>query len=314
MAMTKRTIIGVFDEPALADNAVAALQQAGFRDDQIHTPGHRASSGFLAGLKSLFTGEDASTESVAGDLTGMGISDDEARYYENEYQVGHALVAVRASGREQEAMDILRANGASTYGTRRSNVQASTSTSAASTIQTSSSTRATSSHADQHTHGPDVDASRRMELREEQLNVNKQRVQTGEVDLRKEVVTEQQTITVPVTHEEVYIERHPVTDGIVNDTTPIGEGETISVPLTEERVNVRKETLVTGEVSIGKRAIESTQRVTDTVRHEELSIEQEGNAPIHGTPSDRFHPDQVNPELTREVKKSSKSRSKKKKR
>lgn len=286
----------------MADNAIAALQQAGFRGDQIQTPGHHASSGFLTGLKSLFTGEDASTENVAGDLTGMGISNDEARYYENEYQVGHALVAVRADGREQEAMDILRANGASTYGKRRSNVQAS------------NSTRATSSHADQHTHGPEVEASRRMELREEQLNVNKQRAQTGEVDLRKEVVTEQQTINVPVTHEEVYIERHPVTDTAVNDTTPIGQSETIRVPLTEEKVNVRKETLVTGEVTIGKRAVEGTQRVADTVRREELSIEQEGNAPIHGTPSDRFHPDQINPELTREVKKSSKSRSKKKKR
>jgi uncharacterized protein (TIGR02271 family) len=301
MTTTGRTIIGVFDESALANNAIAALRQAGFRDDQIQTPGHHAAGGFLAGLKSMFTGEDASTESVAGDLTRMGISNDEARYYENEYQVGHALVAVRAGGREQEAMDILRANGASMYRAGQGNVG------------TSRSARATSSHADQHTHGSEVDASQHMELREEQLNVNKQRVQSGEVDLRKDVVTEQQTINVPVTHEEVYVERHPVTDATV-DTTPIGEGETILVPLTEERVNVRKETLVTGEVSIGKRAVEGTQRVADTVRREELSIEQEGNAPIHGTPSDPFHPDQVNPELTREVKKSSKSRSKKKKR
>ncbi len=295
MATTGRTIIGVFDEPALANNAIAALQQAGFRDDQIQTPGHHAAGGFLAGLKSLFTGEDASTESVAGDLTGMGISNDEARYYENEYQVGHALVAVRAGGREQEAMDILRANRASTYRASKGNV-------------------GTSARVDQQTHSPEAAASRHMELREEQLNVNKQRVQAGEVDLRKEVVTEQQTINVPVTHEEVYIERHAVTDGVIDNTRPIGESETILVPLTEERVNVRKETFVTGEVSIGKRAVESTQRVSDTVRREELSVEQEGNAPIHGTPSDRFHPDQVNPQLTREVKKSSKSRSKKKKR
>ena len=302
MATTGRTTIGVFDEPALANNAIAALQQAGFRDEQIQTPGHHAAGGFLAGLKSLFTGEDASTESVAADLTGMGISNDEARYYENQYQVGHTLVAVRAGGREQEAMDILRANGASMYRAGQGNVG------------TSKSARATSSSAGQHTHGSEVDAPRRMELREEQLNVNKQRVQAGEVDLRKEVVSEQQTINVPVTHEEVYIERHAVTDGVIDNSRPIGEGETIVVPLAEERVNVRKETFVTGEVSIGKRAVESTQRVSDTVRREELNIEQEGNAPIHGTPSDRFHPDQVNPQLTREVKKSSKSRSKKKKR
>ncbi len=133
-------------------------------------------------------------------------------------------------------------------------------------------------------------------------------MQTGEVDLRKEVVAEQQTINVPVTHEEAYIERRPVTDAVVDDVTPIGEGETIRVPLSQEKVTVRKETLVTGEVSIGKRAVEETQRVTDSVKREELGIKQEGNAPIHGTPSDPFHPDQIDPELAKEVKKSPDSR------
>lgn len=54
--------------------------------------------------------------------------------------------------------------------------------------------------------------------------------------------------------------------------------------------------MVTGEVSIGKRAVQETQQVTDTVKKEEARVEQQGDAPIHGTKSDRFHPTQTNEE------------------
>jgi uncharacterized protein (TIGR02271 family) len=108
--------------------------------------------------------------------------------------------------------------------------------------------------------------------------VYKQPVQTGEVGIRKEVVTEQQSIDVPVTHEEVYIERR-AGSGQVSDT-PIGEGGTIRVPVSAEQVNVSKQTVETGEVSVGKRTVQETRRVTDTVRHEEARIERTGDATI----------------------------------
>lgn len=124
MASTTQTFVGVFDEASLADNAISALEQAGFRSDQIYYSGHQASrGGFFAGLKSLFTGEDTTTGRVTDNLTSMGLSQDEARYYENEYQAGHTVVAVQADGREQEAMSIMRANGAHTYGRQRGTVQ-----------------------------------------------------------------------------------------------------------------------------------------------------------------------------------------------
>jgi len=286
MAMTRHSIIGVFDEPAMAERAIEALQSAGFRSDHIHSPGHHASGSFFAGLKSMFTGEDAHTGTLAGDLTGMGVSDEEAHYYENEFQAGHAIVAVQADGREQEAMDLLHTNGAYNYGMRYGAPQPEISPAPASTMQTTETgeTRRTAG----------TNEERTLRLREEQLGVNKRRVQTGEVALRKEIVEEQKTINVPVSHEEVYIERRPVTDATVDDTTPIGQGETIHVPLSEEKVHVSKDTMVTGEVSIGKRAVEETQQMTETVRREEAHIEQQGDAPIHGTKSDRFHPNSGN--------------------
>lgn len=291
MAMTRKTILGVFDEPAMADQAIDALQTAGFSSDQIHGAGHHASGGFMSGIKNFFTGDDSTTETSANDFTGMGVSGEEATYYENESHAGHRVVAVQAAGREQEAAEILRTNGAYTYATRHSTTQTTSAATSASAIQTSVSGKNTRKARANET--ADTTDERVIRLREEQLNVNKQRVQAGEVDLRKEVVTEQKTVNVPVTHEEAFIERRAVTDATASDTTPIGEGESIRVPLSEERINVSKETVVTGEVSIGKRAVQETQQVTDTVRREEARVEQQGDAPIHGTKSDRFHPNNV---------------------
>ena len=292
MTTTGRTILGVFDEPAMADQAIDALQTAGFNSDQIHGAGHHASSGgFMAGVKNFFTGDDTATETSDSDFTGMGLSSEEATYYDHESQAGHRVVAVQANGREQEAEEILRTNGAYTYGTRRGATQTTSAPTSASTIQTSASGKNMQTA---RTNDPATTTDERvLRLREEQLNVSKQRAQTGEVNLRKEVVTEQKTVNVPVTHEEAFIERRNVTDTAASDTTPIGEGESIRVPLSEERVNVSKDTVVTGDVSIGKRAVQETQQVTDTVRREEARVEQQGDAPIHGTQSDRFHPNSV---------------------
>ena len=102
-------------------------------------------------------------------------------------------------------------------------------------------------------------------------------------------MSQQQTINVPVTHEEVYIENRPVTDANVDDNTPIGEGETIRVPVTDEKVNVTKDTVVTGEVSIGKRAVQENQQVTDTVRREELRTDENGNPRVVGDAANTYN-------------------------
>lgn len=286
MTTTGRTVLGVFNDSAMADQAMTALQTAGFSNQQIHTVGQHASGGFLAGIKNFFTGDDTTADTSASDVTDMGLSDAEATYYEQQSQAGHRVIAVQAPGREQEAAEILRANGASLYGRQ----QGTTYTTSA----TTSSNALSATNAAEVTDTTDTSGEQVLRLREEQLNVNKQRVQTGEVGLHKEVVAEQKTVTVPVTHEEAFVERRPVTDAMTDDSTPIGEGETIRVPLSEERVNVRKDTVVTGEVSLGKRAVQETQQVTETVKQEKAHIEQEGDAPIHGTKSDRFHPNSGN--------------------
>jgi uncharacterized protein (TIGR02271 family) len=120
-----------------------------------------------------------------------------------------------------------------------------------------------------------------LQLREEQLDVNKSKVQTGEVILSKDVVEEQKSIDVPVTHEEVVIERRSF-DNKQSDS-PITSGETIHIPVSEERVNVDKHTVLTGEVSANKQEVEETKHIEQTVKKEEAHIDSTGDTKVTTT-------------------------------
>ena len=122
----------------------------------------------------------------------------------------------------------------------------------------------------------------RVELREEQLRARTEQVPAGEVRVEKDVVTERQEMDVPVTHEEVVVERRPVEGG-----RPAGgdirEGQEIRVPVSQERVQVEKEPVVTEEVTVGKQEVTETQRVGSEVRREEPRVEREGDVRVSGT-------------------------------
>jgi uncharacterized protein (TIGR02271 family) len=260
-------VVGIFEDQAKAEQAIHELHQAGCLDDQISYSGHGASaSDILANLKSFFTGQETTSGTITDDLVAMGMPEEEALYYQREYEAGRSIVAVMTDGRSlQEAMNILTRNGA--YGAKRPSAQATDYGSTGSTA-----TRNTRANPEE---------GRRLPLREEQLQVYKRSVQTGEVRLGKEIMTEQKTINVPLTREEVVIERRPAS-GQVSET-PIGEGETIRIPVREEQVNVSKQTVETGEVALGKRQVQETQQVSDTVRREEAHIEREGNVNVQGS-------------------------------
>jgi len=120
---------------------------------------------------------------------------------------------------------------------------------------------------------------RTIQLREERLKVDKTAVKTGEVHVGKRVVTEHRTIDVPVEREEVVIERRPA-----SGRSAKGEiaDEEIVVPVKEERVTVTKQQVVTGEVSVGKRKVQDTKHVAETVRKEDLTVEEQGDVTVKG--------------------------------
>jgi uncharacterized protein (TIGR02271 family) len=130
-----------------------------------------------------------------------------------------------------------------------------------------------------------------IQLREEELRVTKQPVETGHARIKTDVVEEEKSVDVPVTREEVFVERHPTEHRPAGG--PIGQERTIDVPIREERARVEKEPVVYEEVNVGKRATTETQRVSDTVRREEAYIDHDKDAPVDHQQAGLQHWDQA---------------------
>jgi uncharacterized protein (TIGR02271 family) len=110
---------------------------------------------------------------------------------------------------------------------------------------------------------------------EEELRVGTEQREAGRARLRKHVVVEQETRTVPVSHEEVYIEREPITDGNVGDALDgpeISEAEH-EVVLHEERPVVTTETVPKERVRLGTETVTAEETVSGEVRKERIDTE-----------------------------------------
>lgn len=122
------------------------------------------------------------------------------------------------------------------------------------------------------TSGPNTDDA--MTRSEEQLHVGTEKVETGRARLRKYIVTEQVTQTVPVSHEEITVTREPITDANIGDALSGGEltEEEHEVILTGERAVTSKETVPVERVSLGTETVTEQQQVSADVSHEEIEL------------------------------------------
>ncbi len=297
------TVVAYFNSESAAETAVSALRDAGFTSSQIGVASRAASASTSAGsvdpvatgatahhaghvagaaagsawdkVKNFFSSDpvepyaderakgdlasheitsgydDYSHEDIHHSLSGLAVPEERSRYFGSRFGKGDqgAVVTVTAAGREAEAEQILEANGGD-VGSKASSYDYSEADTAP------------------------VSGQQRIQLLGEVLRVHKDRISRGEVRLRKEVVTENQTIEVPVTREELVIERFAPGDG-QEVHGHVGEGSEIRIPLTEEVASADKHTFVREEVEVGKRAVEGVRSVGDSVSHEELVVEDE---------------------------------------
>jgi len=110
---------------------------------------------------------------------------------------------------------------------------------------------------------------------EERLQVGTQRTETGRARLRKRIVTEQVSTTVPVSHDEVVVEREPITEANMPKATdgPALSEEEHEVVLNAERPVVAKETVPVERVKLGTQTVTEQQQVNETVRKEQIETE-----------------------------------------
>ncbi|AWB43308.1 hypothetical protein DCC85_03070 [Paenibacillus sp. CAA11] len=304
-------IVGVFESENAASRAIEELKNQGFRTEDISVVAKdrrdvkalheetgtkapegvasgAATGGVLGGLAGLLAGigalaipgigpivaagpiaatltgaaVGAGTGGLVGGLVGLGIPEEEARDYDESVNAGRILVLVEAdTSRSQDIYGIFRSAGA--LNTQYYHDDAELAASAKPVVGTEA-----------------ADQSGKLQLKEEQLDVSKNSIKTGEVELHKEVVEEEKTINVPVTREEVVIERKAVQNR--ESDAPIGQNETIRIPVREEQVDVNKHTVVTGEVEAHKRKIQETEQVKDSVKREEARVNRTGHPAVSG--------------------------------
>jgi len=126
------------------------------------------------------------------------------------------------------------------------------------------------------TSGPTTDDA--MTRSEERLQVGTEATEVGRARLRKHVVTENVTTTVPVTHEEVRIEREPITEANRGDALdgPDLSEEEHEVVLHAEQPVVQKETVPVERVRLGTETVTDETQVSEQVAHEEIEQVEDG--------------------------------------
>jgi len=114
----------------------------------------------------------------------------------------------------------------------------------------------------------------RVPVVEEQLKVGKREAELGEVQVRKTVTEEEQTVPVTLRREEVHVEERDVADRPLRAGETAFQEGTIRVPVRGEEAVIQKEAVVTGEVVVNREATTDTQQISDTVRREHVDVDE----------------------------------------
>ena len=276
-------VMGLFLNASDAHRALQALHENHYSSDQMtatfRTPPDpradaeaslapmRASGQWFGQLREIYRGEDsgvnrtgavqteaeASTTGFEAMLSQVDLSPQDRLTLDHDFERSAAIVTVRAAARNAEARALLEKWGARIVQARQAGEPA----------RTAEPPSATTTVHSTPFNPPEQTQPDHVQLFGEVLRVRKEKVSTGDVNVRKEAVTHMETVQVPVTREHLVVER---ADG--------REGEhAIRVPLSEERVHIDKDTVLREEYKVGKRELTQNELLTDTVRRERLLID-----------------------------------------
>ena len=115
----------------------------------------------------------------------------------------------------------------------------------------------------------------RIPVMEEELTATVREQEAGAVRIEKRIVEEDRVLEVPVTDEQIRVERRIVDRPVSASETQAFEEIVIDVPVTTEEVELQKQARVAEEIVVSKEATQRTERVSDTVRREEVYVDED---------------------------------------
>lgn len=115
-----------------------------------------------------------------------------------------------------------------------------------------------------------------LQIKEEQLNIAKKWMQTGEVNIYREVFLEEKNFTVPVKREDLVIEKRALASAALEHKDE--PTQVIRIPLSEEQVELSKRKIALEDVSIYKQQIQDIKHIEETLKREMSKVK------IYGSP------------------------------
>jgi stress response protein YsnF len=268
-------VIGVFRDHRLAEQALEALKQTGWGVDDPQMIEKNA-YGLFGAFKNVKTAHETEAEPLSDELAQVDLPEEQRQLYQRELAYGSSLVLVHPQSHLLEIRDILNRYGA------------------------------------YHVFIPfQVGGEQIISLRQEVPQIQKQIVDVGEIRIHKRVITEERTFTVPVTREEVTIERFPrpsvsqpspqeqmASGTTAPEDTPtptaspalssaeeevLKEEGILRIFVREEQVIIQKQVVIIEEIIVQKQIIQENKHLVEPIKHEEVHIERIGKVPVHET-------------------------------
>ena len=275
------TVIGQFEDPSDAQRAVDELASAGIAGESVQLlPGAGSATGAGTGPASYDNTRDEG--SFLSSFGGVAIPEEDRRVYAEGMRRGLTTVVVRVDAARAPAVEeTLERNGAVDLDEReaswRSEGLQGDATAAGGGTTTTTTTTAALADTTGTTAGLGAATVREdgvVERAEERLVVGKRQAAGGRVRVRSYVVETPFEEQVTLRQERVRVERRPV-DRPVQPGDPVFQERVIEASERSEEAVVTKEARVVEEIGIRKDVDTRTETVRDTVREQEVEVEDD---------------------------------------
>ncbi|MDF3076676.1 MAG: hypothetical protein K0S09_565 [Sphingobacteriaceae bacterium] len=265
-----QTVIGIFENPREANEAVQNLVNQGFNREDIDLAQNSSSS---ASSTSHHDDDEGFGSSISNFFKNLFDDDDDRanNYSEVAKRCSTITVHTRSEDQAERAADILDNCGAVDVDEKASQYRSNNFTGASDMSDRSDyNTDETNVRSD---YNRDETTNRSIPVIEENMEVGKREVENGGVRVRSHIVEKPVEESVRLRSEHVNVERNPVNREASSADFDAFEEGTIEMTEHKEVPVVNKQAWVKEEISLNKEVEEREETIHDTVRKTEVDID-----------------------------------------
>jgi stress response protein YsnF len=257
--MSKKTVIGVFDDAAQADAAIRDLESHDFSRGECRVLSNTG-MGTMGGAGTALD--------LRPDLEEKGVPSADATYFMQSFRDGKTLVEVSVDDwdRAENAANILVDHGA----------QGPIREVAGERERAAGTAEYPVAGAERMEHLEEGERETRIPVIEEELKVGTRKVESGRTRIYSRVVEQPVSQQVNLREERTIVERRPADRPATEAELREAEGKVVEVRGTKEEPVIEKEPRVVEEVVIKEEAREHPEEIKGTVRRTEVHVEKEG--------------------------------------